>query len=404
MPYEDQHSPARVHRRAFVTALAGSPLLPALIGTSAVAEPTEGEISRGSPQLIVSPGLIVREREPENLEYDFSSLNSFLTPNEAFYIRDHFPRPVIDAASWRLKIEGAVEQPLELSYAELIKLPAESKTVTLECAGNGRVYLVPKADGVQWQLGAAGTATWTGVPLATVLKRAGVNAGAVDVILEGADQGETSKPSKPGKPFHYSRSLPLARAQDGGVLLAFRMNGEPLPQAHGFPVRAIVPGWYGMASVKWLQRIVVTAEPYHGYFQSVDYSYWQHRDGFPTKVPITAIQVKAQIARPATNEVVPRGGRYRVYGAAWGGDVPIAKVELSTDGGKQYAAAKLLGEPVEHAWRLWEFAWEVPAEPGKQILMVRATDAKGMTQPIERDKDRESYMINHILPIIVEIR
>jgi DMSO/TMAO reductase YedYZ molybdopterin-dependent catalytic subunit len=349
-------------------------------------------------------GLVMRESEPQNLESDFSALQSFLTPSDKFYVRNHFAVPQIDHKRWRLKVEGAVANPLQLTYDELVKLPAETKAVTLECAGNGRIYLVPKVEGVQWQNGAVGTAEWTGVPLNAILERAGVDPQASDVILEGADSGEPTKPSKPSKPIAYARSVPLQLARSGGILLAYKMNDEPLSPAHGFPVRAIVPGWYGMASVKWLSRIVASKQAFHGYYQTVEYAHWQHLDGFPTRVPVTQIQVKSQIARPALAEVIAKGSTYRVFGAAWSGNSTISMVEVSTDGGKHYAAAKLLGEPVEHAWRLWELSWNVPSSAGKHMLAARATDASGTTQPIERDRDRETYMINHIIPVEVQVR
>jgi DMSO/TMAO reductase YedYZ molybdopterin-dependent catalytic subunit len=262
---------------------------------------------------------------------------------------------------------------------------------------------MPKAEGVPWQLGAVGTAEWTGVPLKTVLERAGTDSKAVEVILEGADSGEPSKPSRPAKPIHFSRSLPLDKARNGGVLLAYKMNGQPLPQSHGFPVRAIVPGWYGVASVKWLSRIVATTQPYQGFFQTIDYAYWQHRDGFPVRTPITEIQVKSQIARPVLKEVIKQKSTYRVFGAAWTGASSIAKVEVSTDGGKSFAAAKLLGQRAPHTWRLWEFSWDVPAKPGNYTLMARATDSNGNIQPMDRDKDREAYMINTVLPVEIRV-
>jgi DMSO/TMAO reductase YedYZ molybdopterin-dependent catalytic subunit len=351
----------------------------------------------------VSPHLIVREREPQNLESDFSALAS-ITPNEQFYVRNHFAAPTLDAKSWNLQIEGAVANRLQLKFEELTQMPSETRSVTLECAGNGRVLLVPKVDGAQWQLGAVSTAEWTGVRLDTVLERAGLDPNATELVFEGADSGEPSKPSKPGKPIKFSRSIPVTRASGGDVLLAYKMNGQPLPQAHGFPVRAIVPGWYGMASVKWLSRIVAVTQPYHGYFQTVDYAYWQQQSGFAQRVPVTAIQVKSQIARPTTAEVVAKGKAYRIFGAAWAGDAAIAKVEVSTDGGQSYAPAKLLGTPTKYTWRLWEFTWKVPDKAGKFALLSRATDANGNSQPLERDKDREAYMISHVVPVDVRVQ
>jgi DMSO/TMAO reductase YedYZ molybdopterin-dependent catalytic subunit len=351
-----------------------------------------------------APGLIMREREPQNLESNFASFDSLITPIEKFYIRSHFAAPAVESRSWSLNVEGAVSKPLRISYDELLKLPSETKTATLECAGNGRIYLMPKADGVQWQLGGVGTAEWTGVPLKLLLDRAGLDSKAVEIILEGADTGEPSKPSRPAKPINFSRSLPLDKARDGEVLLAYKMNGEPLPQSHGFPVRAIVPGWYGMASVKWLTRIVATPLPYQGFFQTVDYAYWRHRDGFPVRTAITELQVKSQIARPFLKELIKQGSTYRVFGAAWTGASSIAKVEVSTDGGKSFAAAKLLGERTPYTWRRWEFSWDVPTKPGSYTLMARATDAKGNSQPMDRDRDREAYMINTVLPVEVRVQ
>jgi DMSO/TMAO reductase YedYZ molybdopterin-dependent catalytic subunit len=351
----------------------------------------------------VPPHLVVREREPQNLESDFSALAA-ITANDRFYVRNHFAMPTLDAKSWRLQIEGAVANRLQLTFDELTQMPSETRPVTLECAGNGRVLLVPKVDGAQWELGAVSTAEWTGVRLDAVLERAGLDPKTTELVFEGADSGEPSKPSKPGRPIKFSRSIPLKKARGGDVLLAYKMNGQPLPQSHGFPVRAIVPGWYGMASVKWLARIVALTQSYHGYFQTVDYAYWQQRDGFAQRVPVTAIQVKSQIARPTTAEVVAKGKTYRVFGAAWAGDAAIGKVEVSTDGGQSYTAAKLLGTPAKYTWRLWEFPWQVPDKAGKYALMARATDANGNRQPLERDKDREAYMISHVVPVEVRVQ
>jgi DMSO/TMAO reductase YedYZ molybdopterin-dependent catalytic subunit len=382
-----------ISRRRMIASLGAMPV----VGTLArVAQGFEGPRAAAA-------GMIIREKEPENLESDFASLDSFLTPNDTFYVRSHFSVPQLDLNSWRLKVDGDVAARLDLSYEQLLQMPSETKPVTMECAGNGRVFLAPKVDGTQWQLGAVGTAEWTGVPLAALLERAKTSPRAVDVILEGADTGEVSKPSRPAKPFNYARSIPLDQARAGGVLLAYKMNGNALPAAHGYPVRAIVPGWFGMASVKWLSRIVLAAKPFQGYFQTVDYAYWVYRDGLPTRVPVGELQVKAQIARPAMAEVLPAGAPYRIFGAAWSGGSDIVRVEVSTNGGKNYALAKLLGNRVANAWRLWEFPWTAPSA-GRHVLMAKATDAKGRTQPLTRDKDREGYMINQVLPIQVLVR
>jgi DMSO/TMAO reductase YedYZ molybdopterin-dependent catalytic subunit len=182
------------------------------------------------------------------------------------------------------------------------------------------------------------------------------------------------------------------------------MNGAPLTPAHGFPLRVVVPGWFGMASVKWLQRIVVTREPFNGYYQSIDYTYWEERDGMPTLVPLAEMRVKAQIARPHMDELVSAGQEYRVHGAAWGGEHDVVKVEVSEDSGASWLPATLLDEPVKNAWRFWEFRWKTPPQPGDYTLMARATDAAGQTQPPARVAEYGTYMINHVLPIRVHVK
>jgi DMSO/TMAO reductase YedYZ molybdopterin-dependent catalytic subunit len=257
--------------------------------------------------------------------------------------------------------------------------------------------------GTQWELGAVGNAEWTGVFLGEVLRAARVKNDALEIILEGADAGPLSEAPKPAGKIHYARSIPLGKARDN-VLLAYEMNGEPLTPSHGFPLRAIVPGWYGMAAVKWLQRIVVTDRPYNGYYQTVDYAFWQRDDAGVRLVPITQMQVKAAIARPGINEVIAADAKYKVAGAAWTSDAEVVKVELSTDGGKSWRMASLSAERAANCWQLWDYEWSVPQEPGQRVLMARATDSRGRTQPMERDLDRGSYEINHCLPIEVEIR
>ncbi len=347
--------------------------------------------------------MIIREKEPANLEMPFSSLDGFITSNERFYVRNHFPVPQIDVAAWRLKIEGAVERPAELTHAELRSMEQHAITSTLECAGNGRVFLVPKVKGTQWELGAVGNARWSGVPLRLILDKAGIRKEASTVILEGADSGTVQELPRPDGKIHFARSLPIGKAMDD-VLLALEMNGEPLPAAHGFPLRAIVPGWYAVASIKWLHRIIVTDVAFNGYYETVDYGYWKRSPVGPALVPIDELQVKAEIARPGMNEVIPAGTSYRVTGAAWTANSEITRVEFSSDCGTSWHETRLTGESVTNAWRLWEFDWKTPATPGQYTLMARALDGRGRIQPDERDADRGTYMINHCLPIDVQIR
>jgi DMSO/TMAO reductase YedYZ molybdopterin-dependent catalytic subunit len=356
--------------------------------------------SAGSPS-----DVIVLQQGPDNLEYPFAGLKDFLTPNERFYVRNHFAVPEVDADDWRVSVEGAVERPFDLGMDELRKLPSRKVTALLECSGNGRIRLKPPQLGIRWDKGGVGNAQWTGVPLADVLKRAGVKPDAVEVILEGADRGQLDAPQtkSPGE-ISFARSLPLDKAKQPEVLLAYQMNGKDLPLAHGQPVRVVVPGWYGMASVKWLKRIIVVDQPFHGYFQTLSYTIWRRRAGIAELAPVTEIQVKSQIARPTRDEVITAGSRYRIYGAAWAGEGQVTKVEISTDGGKQWSAARLLEKPVPYAWRFWEHEWTTPARGGRHILMARATDDRGNVQPASRDTDRRDAVISHVEPVSVEIR
>src|SRR3979490_1852161 len=221
-------------------------------------------------------GKIVRSEEPPNLEMPFETLDGFITPTKSFYVRTHFPIPKIDKDKWRLRVEGEIEKPFELNYEDLLKLESRTIPATLECAGNNRNLLETKVKGVQWGLGAVGNAEWTGVPLSILLERAGVKPRAREVILEGADGGTPDDPKGPVGELRFARSIPLSKAR-GDVLLAYKMNNVDLPPEHGFPVRAIVPGWYAVASVKWLQRIIVTDKPFNGYYQTLDYAYWKRR-------------------------------------------------------------------------------------------------------------------------------
>jgi DMSO/TMAO reductase YedYZ molybdopterin-dependent catalytic subunit len=372
----------------------------ALLTTAAAAA-----LGRAAAEEPARPGLTVRQSEPRNLESPFAEFNSFVTPTDQFFIRSHFAAPPVDPTTHRIKVEGAVENPFELTLADLKAFPAETNPLTLECAGNGRVFLAPAARGLQWQFGAVGTAEWTGTRLSAILEKARVKPSAVEVVLVGADTGAiTADPPTPGV-IHFDRGLPIAKAKQPEVLIAHAMNGDPLPPFHGGPVRAVVGGWYGMASVKWLTRIVVVERPHGGYWQTFDYSYFERESGgLPNVKPVTAIEPKAQIARPQVGEVVPAGKPFTVRGYAWAGESTVRKVELSGDGGKTWLAAKLTGEEKPFCWRAWEFAWDVPNTVGLAKLVARCTDASGRSQPEKRDPDRRTYMINHLVPVEVVVR
>jgi DMSO/TMAO reductase YedYZ molybdopterin-dependent catalytic subunit len=398
---DDRTADRSIPRRAFLggAALAAVPVAAAAVPSLAAAQDPPTRPARGFP------GLISRQRGPDNLEFPFPTLDSFITPTAQFFVRNHFDVPDVDVKTWRIRVEGVVDKPFNIGSEELRNLPSRTITATLECAGNGRVFLRPPQVGVRWEQGAVSNAEWTGVPLATLLQRAGVRDGAVEVILEGADRGEYRDPlpRTPGV-IPFARSLPITKARLQDVLVAYRMNGQNLTPAHGLPARVVVPGWYGMASVKWLRRILVIDQPFRGYFQTFAYTIWQRRAGLADLAQIGEMQVKAQIARPTLAEVVPAGAKYRVFGAAWTGEAEVTAVDVSTDGGTRWSPARLLDKAVRHSWRLWEYEWAVPQQPGRHILMARATDSQKRVQPIQRDDDRRDSMISHVQRIEVEVR
>jgi DMSO/TMAO reductase YedYZ molybdopterin-dependent catalytic subunit len=349
-------------------------------------------------------GLIIRQREPVNLEMPFDQLDSYFTPTELFFIRCHFPEPKLDVAGYRLRIDGRVRKPLELSYLELRELPSETRIATLECAGNGRAFLVPSVRGAMWQLGAVGNAEWTGVPLRVLLERAGLEDDACEVVLEGADRGVPEEEPRPPGPISYARSVPREKAVQPEVLIAYQMNGRDLSRDHGYPVRAIVPGHYGNASVKWLTRIQVVQAPFHGYWQTSDYCYWDSLGGIPVRLPLREMKLKSAIARPRVYETLTPDQSYTVLGAAWAGETEVTEVAVSTDGGLTWAEAHFLDPAQLNAWRRWKFDWQTPKKPGQYTLLARAKDANGTVQPDQHDWNYGSYMISHLLPIEVHVQ
>src|SRR5256714_11098403 len=274
-------------------------------------------------------GRIVLSEKPLVLETRLEKLDGFITPTKSFYVRTHFPIPKIDKDKWRLRIEGEVERPIEISFDKLTKLESRKTPVTLECAGNNRSFLEPKVKGVQWGLGGVGNAEWTGVPLSILLDRAGVKSNACEIILEGADRGKLEDPKSPRGELNFARSIPLEKAS--GVLLAYKMNDVDLPLENGFPLRAIVPGWYAVASIKWLQRIIITDQPFNGYYQTLDYAFWKRRGDTAELTALSEIQTKAVILHPGEGESVTVNSNMRVRGAALSGTGEIAKVDLRTD-------------------------------------------------------------------------
>lgn len=348
------------------------------------------------------PGLIVRQSMPLNLEFPFSSLSDWIVPTDQFYVRNHFPTPEIKAADWRLKVGGAVRTPGEFDLDRLRALPERRMTAVVECAGNGRVFYEPPKEGLQWQSGAVGNAAWAGVRLRDVLELAGVDPRAAEVVLIGADRGVVDggkKTASPG-PIAFARSLPIDKAMADSVLLAYAMNDAPLSTEHGYPLRAVVGGWFGMAWVKWITEIRVVEKPFLGYWQGRDYFRWDRSMGEPVLVPLTEMEVKAQIARPVHGGTVTVGHPFKIFGSAWSGEAGINHVEVSTDDGTRWADARLVGPEAAFAWRLWDHEW-TPKTEGRHALRARAVDRAGNIQPDQQFPDRESYAANWVASVEV---
>ena len=345
--------------------------------------------------------LVPVSEDPACKESPPSALDDWITPANLFYIRSHFSVPIVDASAWSLTVDGEVERPLTLRYDEITNLPSKRLVATLECAGNSRSSMVPPPEGIPFGRGAISTGEWTGVPLAAILERAGVKGNAREVVLEGADYGEEEEEGVPLE-MGFARALPLEKALDPDTLLCYQLNGEALTQDHGWPLRAIVPGWYAMASVKWLARIHVAASPFEGFFQTLRYIVTEKGMSIASSTPVTTLRVKSLITRPAADEVIPLG-KYRIRGLAWSGQGEISGVEVSTDWSKTWQPAHLLEPHARYASRQWEYLWEPPG-PGRKILMARATDSEGNIQPLSQTWNYRGYANNASYAVPVDVR
>jgi DMSO/TMAO reductase YedYZ molybdopterin-dependent catalytic subunit len=328
----------------------------------------------------------------EALRYD-------ITPLGLHYLLIHFDIPEADERAWRLEVGGRVRTPMVLTMEELRRRPAVTIPVTLECAGNGRARMDPRPISQPWLEEAVGTAEWTGTPLRPLLEEAGVDDGAVEVVFGGADRGVQG-----GLEHDYERSLPLAEALREEVLLVWGVNGGPLPPQHGYPLRLVVPGWYGMTSVKWLRRITLVAEPFQGLQQTG--SYLIHASEDDPGVPVTRIEPRSLLLPPGIAEFESRTrflapGRHLLRGRAWSGRAPIARVEVSGDGGGSWRDAALGERRSPWAWVGWSLPWE--ATPGEHELCSRATDQAGNTQPLERPWNTGGYANNAVQRVRVVV-
>ena len=338
-----------------------------------------------APTPIVKPlpsEWFVRQGTNAEMRWEAMRDQRLLVPNARFFVRNHTSTPRIDPATWRLRVFGSgLRRPLgiELGYDELARLETREITAAIECAGNGRRLFADQqgtpAPGTQWRLGGIGLARWRGVPLAEVLERAGLRRDAVDVMPEGLDATVTADGADQG---HVRRPLPIGKALDD-ALLALEMNGEELPPDHGFPARLVVPGWIGIASIKWVGSIEVSRTRLTSPWNTK----WYRMTGPsypPDSPPLTEQPVKSAFELPWDAELAPSGRTLELHGRSWSGGAPIRRVDVSTDGGATWERAHVRGPNHEHGWARWTLPWRSP-EPGRHELLARATDREGLVQP-----------------------
>ena len=354
----------------------------------------------GAIEIPGEDGLLLRSFGFLDLESPVEYLSTWLTPVPRFFVRNHMHEPSqLSAADWRLSIGGEVEKPLTLTLADLSKLEVHSVVNTLECAGNGRRFQRPQIPGVQWGKGAVGTAEFSGPRLRDVLQRAGVKLSGKHVAFRGLDE-------VPGKVPPFIRSIPIEKALDADTLVATHMNGAPLTKHHGFPARALTPGWIGAASCKWVTEIKVLDSEFAGNFMNPGYRLPNQPINPGETVrpedthPVTSLAVKSVISGPLDGATL-KPGRVAIRGAAWAGEAEIAKVEISTDGGTTWARANFGGERARYAWRLWHHEWI--AEPGDHSIRSRATDSQGRVQPATAAWNPSGYLYNAIDEVRVRV-
>jgi len=355
-------------------------------------------VSRGEGS--AAEGLIVRNRRPLDLETPVGALDRWLTPNDAFFVRSHLGMPAFGLAPWSVEVGGLVDRPARLRTANLAAFPQVTLPAVLQCSGNGRAFFRPAMPGVIWERGAVGHAEWTGVRLADVLARAGLQPRAAHVHFLGADG-----PPSPKTPL-FLRSLPLDKALHEDTLLATAMNGEPLPALHGGPVRLVVPGWSGNHWMKWVRMVTVAADEAPGFYMQTGYRI--ARSPAPPDavlkpsdlVPVTELNVKSLITWPPEGATL-RPGPQEIRGVAWTGEGHVTRVEVDAGAGR-WGEATLLGEPRPWAWRQWRLAWDAPAH-GKVVLAARATDSRGHIQPETTPWNKSGYLWNGIDRVTCEV-
>lgn len=343
-------------------------------------------------------GRRVVTRSPENSETPVDALSNWITPNESFFVRNHFDSPELEPDGWTLGITGRVEREIQVTQGDLEQMPQASLVATLECAGNGRSFLEGRVPGVQWGAGAVGNAEWSGVQARLLLESAGIEDGALEVVFEGADSGVEG--GSEGA-VRFARSLPLDMALHPDTLIALKMNGEPLATEHGSPARLVVPGWYGVASVKWLHALRVVDAPFRGFFQSVKYTVRRKTARGISEDVVGMMLPKSEIIRPRQGDCVAPGTRL-IEGIAWAGPEAVAAVELSCDGGDSWRRAELIGPRNRYSWTRWQYAWEPPGL-GAYSLLARAISASGEIQPSRHNPLHGGYHINFSRPLNITV-
>ena len=374
------------------------------LGVAARAFPWSALAAQGLKPTI-APGkekLLVRSLRPPDYESPVALLDSFITPVEHFYVRSHLPVPPgLDGATWTLAIDGEVNSPVSMSLDEIRKLPSTTITMTLECAGNGRAFFDPPVAGIQWAKGAVGTARWAGVRLAEVLKRAGAKSTARFVYMNGADRPLGTMPD-------FVRQLPIEKAAHPDTILAYDMNGQPITPLHGFPLRAIVPGWEGAYSIKWLTSLRLADRESDSFWVVTGYRYPTKRVAPGSTVdpkdmaPLTGLVVKSLITRPLDGAAVGPG-KVDVAGFAWAGETDISRVDISTDHGASWQQARLVGEQAKYAWRRFEFTFEA-SRPESYLILSRATDSQGRAQPMAPPWNPSGYLWNAPDSVRIEVK
>ena len=386
-----------IDRRRFLSAIAAAGAL----GSAAAQSPGASDASAASIAIPGKRPMLLHNDRPEDLETPSAYFNTWITPNDAFFVRQHLPRPSVRAEAYRLKVSPRVSNPRDFPLAALRQMPQHKVAATLECTGNGRGFYRPRVPGIQWGRGAIGNAEWSGPRIQDILKLCGAEPSAGFLDADGADTGVAATPD-------FIRSLPMRKALHPATLLALDMNGEPLPEIHGFPARLIVPGWDGTSWVKWVTSLAVASEQNEGFFMNPAYRY--------PKIPlppgsapvpaelevIEAMRLKSSIVSHADGDKVGMG-QQAIRGFAWAAEERVARVDVSTDGGSRWLAADLSTQNFPFAWRLWKANWTPPG-PGYYTILSRATDSNGKVQPMVASWNPSGYLWDAIdrVGIVVE--